>query len=184
MRAHVCSLDKLYPTLKVSGRGVWADSPAVRGKCRVATKGDGPRAGRPERSPAGDFQGDSSPLERSFASFSGVQKRKAPGGSGAWAEWPPTPGPLRFDRIKNSEAVSFKIYASPGQNLTPGLVKPNTSNCVFARAGRKAKLRCVCHRDIVPTAMVFPRRLRRATRITCRLSLPCQVNIGLTGLSS
>ena len=44
-------------TTKDPGRGGGDDSPAVRGKCREATKGDGPRAGRPERSPWGSLGG-------------------------------------------------------------------------------------------------------------------------------
>ena len=85
LKARFRSLVMFTPTTKDPGRGGGDDSPAVRGKCRVATKGDGPRAGRPERSPAGDFQGDSSPLEWSFASFSSNKKRKGRQGFGGAA---------------------------------------------------------------------------------------------------
>ena len=100
----------------------------------------------------GIFKGDKVPLKWSFASFSSIRKGWAGRGLGARPEPPPTPGPARFDRSYSSEAFGFKYSRS-------------------ARAGRKAKLRCASHRDTVPAAMVFPRRSRRAARITSRLSL-------------
>ena len=73
-------------------------------------------------------------------------------------------------------ALAFGEICPPNihQNLyrSRSLEDPHRAQCfVNTQARRKAKQQCVCRRDTVPAAAVFPRRSRRATRFTSRLSL-------------
>ena len=53
-----------------------------------------------------------------FPRGAGEMSRSDKGGRPAcrWPEPPPTPGPARSDKIKNSEACGFKYSPSPGQD--------------------------------------------------------------------